>query len=419
MLLGELQRWGNRRDEVDALLPAADRALAVDRRVRRPRRRRLRRVPAHERPRPPEPGLEGLARLHPLRRRHARATADRAVRGAGLRVRARSIARSHFATEARRRRRSPTSCARERAELKRRFNRRLLARGATAGFAMGLDRDKQPLDALDVEHGPLPLDRHPRRGQGRARRASASLSDEMFSGWGIRTLASSMTGYNPISYHNGSVWPHDNAICAAGLMRYGFVDEAHRVMEGIVDARRVLRQPAARAVRRARARRVRVPGELPDVVLAAGVGGRVAAAVPPLDAALRSRHPQRAAPPRARGARVDRQARARAASRSWAGASRSRSKATRTPCSRCPRVSRWSDNLAGPAPERTFGRGRAERDRRELNGSQALTVSPQERCAYSVLDERRSPGNQERLPQHHPHHLDRGDPRPLDRARRW
>ena len=58
----------------------------------------------------------------------------------------------------------------------------------------------------------------------------------MFSGWGIRTLASSMTGYNPISYHNGSVWPHDNAICAAGLMRYGFADEAHRVMEGIVHA---------------------------------------------------------------------------------------------------------------------------------------------------------------------------------------
>jgi glycogen debranching enzyme len=45
-----------------------------------------------------------------------------------------------------------------------------------------------------------------------------------------------MTGYNPISYHNGSVWPHDNAIAAAGLMRYGLVDAAHRVMEGIVAA---------------------------------------------------------------------------------------------------------------------------------------------------------------------------------------
>jgi glycogen debranching enzyme len=45
-----------------------------------------------------------------------------------------------------------------------------------------------------------------------------------------------MTGYNPISYHNGSVWPHDNAICVAGLMRYGLVEAAHRVMEGIVAA---------------------------------------------------------------------------------------------------------------------------------------------------------------------------------------
>ena len=61
-----------------------------------------------------------------------------------------------------------------------------------------------------------------------------------------------MTGYNPISYHNGSVWPHDNAICVAGLMRYGFIEEAHRVMEGIVDAAAPVRQPPARAVRRSR-----------------------------------------------------------------------------------------------------------------------------------------------------------------------
>ena len=59
-----------------------------------------------------------------------------------------------------------------------------------------------------------------------------------------------MTRYNPISYHNGSVWPHDNALCAAGLVRYGLLDEAHRVMEGIVRRRRVLRQPPPRAVRR-------------------------------------------------------------------------------------------------------------------------------------------------------------------------
>jgi glycogen debranching enzyme len=60
----------------------------------------------------------------------------------------------------------------------------------------------------------------------------------MFSGWGVRTLSATNSGYNPISYHCGSVWPHDNAITAAGLMRYGFADEAHRVMRGMVDASR-------------------------------------------------------------------------------------------------------------------------------------------------------------------------------------
>ena len=62
------------------------------------------------------------------------------------------------------------------------------------------------------------------------------MSQGLFNGWGIRTLSSANTGYNPISYHCGSVWPHDNALCAAGLMRYGFVEEAHRVMRGLVEA---------------------------------------------------------------------------------------------------------------------------------------------------------------------------------------
>jgi glycogen debranching enzyme len=61
------------------------------------------------------------------------------------------------------------------------------------------------------------------------------MSPEMFSGWGVRTLADSMASYNPLSYHNGSVWPHDNAILAAGFARYGFVDEAHRVILAMLD----------------------------------------------------------------------------------------------------------------------------------------------------------------------------------------
>jgi glycogen debranching enzyme len=66
--------------------------------------------------------------------------------------------------------------------------------------------------------------------------AEQLLSPEMFTGWGVRTLASSMAAYNPMSYHNGSVWPHDNALIAAGLMRYGFVEHAQRITEGLVEA---------------------------------------------------------------------------------------------------------------------------------------------------------------------------------------
>ncbi|MFE4545476.1 glycogen debranching N-terminal domain-containing protein [Arthrobacter sp. NPDC056727] len=62
------------------------------------------------------------------------------------------------------------------------------------------------------------------------------MSPQMFSGWGIRTLATDMGAYNPVSYHNGSVWPHDNAIIATGLMRYGFVSEAQRVAQALLEA---------------------------------------------------------------------------------------------------------------------------------------------------------------------------------------
>jgi glycogen debranching enzyme len=65
--------------------------------------------------------------------------------------------------------------------------------------------------------------------------ADRLLAPELFSGWGIRTLATSMASYNPISYHCGSVWPHDNAIAVAGLVRYGFVAEAHRVVLAMLD----------------------------------------------------------------------------------------------------------------------------------------------------------------------------------------
>ncbi len=58
----------------------------------------------------------------------------------------------------------------------------------------------------------------------------------MFTGFGVRTLSASMAAYNPMSYHNGSVWPHDNAIVAAGLMRYGQVQAAQQVATAVFDA---------------------------------------------------------------------------------------------------------------------------------------------------------------------------------------
>jgi glycogen debranching enzyme len=57
----------------------------------------------------------------------------------------------------------------------------------------------------------------------------------MFSGWGVRTLSAGAASYNPVSYHNGSVWPHDNALIVAGLMRYGFVEHAHRITDALLD----------------------------------------------------------------------------------------------------------------------------------------------------------------------------------------
>jgi len=65
--------------------------------------------------------------------------------------------------------------------------------------------------------------------------AERLMAPDMFSGWGIRTLSSSSPAYNPMSYHNGSVWPHDNAIAAAGLKRYGFDAATGRIATALVD----------------------------------------------------------------------------------------------------------------------------------------------------------------------------------------
>ena len=69
-----------------------------------------------------------------------------------------------------------------------------------------------------------------------ARVVESMMGKQMFCGWGIRTVGSGQPRYNPMSYHNGSVWPHDNAIVAAGMARYGHIEEAMRIMGAMYEA---------------------------------------------------------------------------------------------------------------------------------------------------------------------------------------
>lgn len=102
-------------------------------------------------------------------------------------------------------------------------------------YALGFDRDKRPIDALASNLGHLLWTGIVEAGRAE-HVAEALLSPQMFSGWGVRTLAANMGAYNPMSYHNGSVWPHDTSLCAAGLMRYGFVDKAQRLASALFAA---------------------------------------------------------------------------------------------------------------------------------------------------------------------------------------
>ena len=68
------------------------------------------------------------------------------------------------------------------------------------------------------------------------RTAQTLLSNESYSGWGIRTVASSELRFNPMSYHNGSVWPHDNALIAYGMAKYGLSQQVNRIFRGAFEA---------------------------------------------------------------------------------------------------------------------------------------------------------------------------------------
>jgi glycogen debranching enzyme len=102
-------------------------------------------------------------------------------------------------------------------------------------YALALDAEKRPVDALTSNPGHLLWTGLADEERGRLV-AERLVSPELFSGWGVRTMATSEAGYNPISYHNGSVWPHDTALILAGLARYGFVEEAVKLADGLLAA---------------------------------------------------------------------------------------------------------------------------------------------------------------------------------------
>src|ERR1700710_1348631 len=102
-------------------------------------------------------------------------------------------------------------------------------------YALALDGDKQPCKVRTSNAGQLLFTGIVK--PERARRVAADLmSQKFFSGWGIRTVARGEARYNPMSYHDGSIWPHDNALIALGFARYGLTHSVAHLFKGLFDA---------------------------------------------------------------------------------------------------------------------------------------------------------------------------------------
>jgi len=102
-------------------------------------------------------------------------------------------------------------------------------------YALALDRDKRPVDALTSNIGHLLWSGIVPTVRAQAVR-DRLMAPDMFTGWGIRTMSSRDAGYNPIEYHDGTVWPHDTAIVAEGLRRYSFREDATRLAWALFEA---------------------------------------------------------------------------------------------------------------------------------------------------------------------------------------
>jgi glycogen debranching enzyme len=102
-------------------------------------------------------------------------------------------------------------------------------------FAYGLDSEKKQIDAIASNAGHCLWSGIADQDKA-VRTAARLLQDDMWSGWGIRTLSAANPAYNPFSYQNGSVWPHENGLIAEGFKRYGLIDETNHVVRGVFDA---------------------------------------------------------------------------------------------------------------------------------------------------------------------------------------
>ncbi len=124
---------------------------------------------------------------------------------------------------------------READELRARFDEAFWVEERGGFYALALDGQKRPVDARSSNMGHLlwsgivPPERV-------STVADQLLSEELWSGWGIRTMASDAAAFNPISYHNGTVWPHDTSLAAWGLARHGFTAEARRIARALIEA---------------------------------------------------------------------------------------------------------------------------------------------------------------------------------------
>jgi glycogen debranching enzyme len=121
------------------------------------------------------------------------------------------------------------------AELRRRFDEAFWCEERGGFYALALDGDKNKVDSLTSNIGHLLWS-----GIVPPERVDAIvdqlMGEELWSGWGVRTMSSADAGFNPLSYHNGTVWPHDNSLIAWGLAGAGRWPEAHRIIRRMLNA---------------------------------------------------------------------------------------------------------------------------------------------------------------------------------------